>query len=537
MATVVRSVARRSTRRPILTVALVAGVGALVSAVWIWRTRQLGAFDPDEAGYLATALRLQRSIGWNPDVLRELASTEQGPLVPLLSVPLLVLGPRDPRTAMLIQPMFVVLSAVAVTGVTRRLAGPGAAVLAGCVTASLPMVVLASEAYWFGLAAGAFTATALWALLASDRFDSRWRFAFGAALGAMLLSRTMALGLVPAMVVAAAIQTGGDRRRLWRLLQALAVTAAVAAPWYFVQRDAVFSYLFDYGYGDRAGLWGSGGPLARLWFRIDRLSTGSGLPGPAIAAFIVVVAVAVALSARSLSLSRPWGTSTRDWVSCVCVVILGLAALVTTTNQGVWFELPVLLVLVAVVAAGLDRVGGSSRAVIAGVTVLVIVGIPIAMRLQGTTQARPALVEHDQRFDDATTADDAATDWRRLTEEVLRAVPDAGSDRAVSLSGNTFLFNSNTLELAAELAGRDIEIRVPDTLADSDSRAAELTPSVGGVPRDLLVALHDRALFTPDLDVQSFYDQALATGWRPVERWPMPGGGDVVLLRHGPGSP
>ena len=87
---------------PLRAVAGGSSVLALGQAIWLWTHRRLGAIDPDEAGYVATALRFHRLIGSEPLALpRAVGGTGYAPLVPLLSVPVQWLGPHDARTVAL----------------------------------------------------------------------------------------------------------------------------------------------------------------------------------------------------------------------------------------------------------------------------------------------------------------------------------------------------------------------------------------------------------------------------------------------------
>lgn len=526
------------TDHPLLVVLIVAAVVASATAVTIWRSNHLGSYDPDEAGYLATSLRIERHLGPNLGALRQAFGHAQAPLVPILSVPFLIIGPRDPRTAMMIQPVLLVAAAVGVGAITRRVAGNGAAIAAGVLTATAPTMVLAAGAYWFGLATATFAVLALWALFASDRLENRWRFAFGLAAGCMLLSRTMALGFIPALVAVGAIQAMGDRRRLVNLAQSLGVTALVAAPWYIAQREGVFGYLLDYGYRDRAGLWGSGGPPERLWFRFSRFAEGIGFDGNGRFVLLALTVVSVATVALTFRWSRPLERRELDWLTCVAFVALGTAALVSTTNQGVWFETPVALVLLAVIAGGLARLPRPLPVLAAAVTIVFGLSGAITIFVEGERHSTGALLQHDARLADGRQAATTSEEWWTLANEVAAALPDRPADRlgfAPYLSGNTYLFNTNTLQLAMEMKGEDGWVRVPDTFAGADQQVADLTPLTedgGDTERILLFALHDKDLFTPDLAVDEFHRRALDSGWQVIESWPMPYGGTVEMMRH-----
>ncbi len=359
---------------PLLTTALVTSVVAVGHAIWIWNHRLLGAFDPDEAGYLAAALRYERTL----DLLRPWAfvravgGTGTGPMVPLLSVPFLLVGPRDPRTAMLVQPLLSVLTSVSIAGIAFHLKGrPYPAILAGTSFLALPMAALATQSYWLGTGATAAMVGSMWALLASDRCANRRIWLYGFLLGVMLLTRTMMLGFLPAMALAGVIVAGRERRRLLRLAGAFGIAAVVAGPWWVANWTSIFDYLFSYGYGERAGLFGSGGIPQRLAFRFERILDGTGfgwLGNVVIAATVVAGLALAALGLRTAE--RRFNETQRSELALLVAVAVGLAALVSTSNNGVWFELPLVGLAIPLVVAAGARAPGVLRAA-AGCTVVV----------------------------------------------------------------------------------------------------------------------------------------------------------------------
>ncbi len=524
-------------RHPLLTVLVFGLVHAVVGAVWIWTHRRLGSYDPDEAGYLATALRYQRSIdpAHPMSFLREVTSTTNGPLVPILSLPFLIAGPRDPRAAMLVQPLLAALTGVAAAGITRRLAGATTAVVVGVFVVALPTMLLAAGSYWYGLGAAACMTGALWALLASERLTNRWRWVFGLCCGLMLLARTMALGFLPGLLLAGLVLAWGDRRRLLGWVEAVAVAGVVAGPWWIARREEILDYLVGYAYGSRAALWGTGGPVERL---LDRalLVSWSSFFLPIIPLAVVALAWGAKATLEGGAWRPPWSEHARAVAATATVVVLGFAALVSTSNRGVWFELPLVVAMIPLGAAIVARGRPLPRRLLGAWMLGVAVIAPVALRVAGIGHADGALVRYDERFTAGPTQQRRATDeWRALNEAVtgdLAELTDRGQKGSVWVTGNMFLLNTNSLTLTAELDGWPATLGVPDTLAAPSARAAELTPRVGGVERILVVVRHDLELFTPDLRWRSFERQALGAGWREVERYPMPVEGEVVVLRH-----
>lgn len=541
-------------RHPLVAVAVVASIVAAGHAIWVLTHRRLGALDPDEAGYIATALRFQRSIDpAHPlEFVRSVMSGGNGPLVPLLAVPLLILGPRSHGTVMIVQPLLLVFTCVSIAGATRRMTGPVTAFATGCSFLALPSAALATQSFWLGLGATACMTGAAWALVASERLTNRWTYAFGLATACMALSRTMTLAFVPGLFAAAAVLAGRDRRSWLGVARALGVMIVVAAPWYVLQREAIFGYLIDYGYSDRAGLFGSGGPLDRLAFRFDRISGDIGTSIVWTMAIIAATGIPIAVARYRKTGALPRGT--REAGAFSLAVLIGLAALVSTSNNGVWFELPLIGLMLAIagfiayqsflvlrIALGVQLIGQA-------VLVLAVTWWVVEPAAGLTAHYEQGFAQYDERYEQGRRDEqpEAARDWWELNESVEEAMRQldggTGLGALFTVSGNMQLFNSNTLSLAGELQGWGPAVRIPDTTLDPGEREPDLDPQALGrdgreVERILVVALHDKILFTPDAEVEDFYRQALDAGWERTQSFPMPGGGQVVILRHPAGSP
>lgn len=559
--------AARGTRRvaPEWVVAAVASVVAIGHGIWIWQHRRVGAIDPDEAGYLANALRYHRTLTDLDlaEFVRAVGGSATGPVVPLLSLPFLLVGPRDPRTAMLVQPALLVAIATMVCSLTRRLSTNTTAVVAGLAVLALPTFALGAQSYWLGMGAATMTAAAALSLLRSERLTNRWTWAFGVFVALLLMSRSMAAAFVPGLALAALLAAGRDRRRLLRLAGALGLTAALAGPWWLLNRSAILGYLLDYGYGARAAQFGSGSVVDRFGFRIERIWHEAGLDGP------FGWPVAVALSAGALALLRqglagrrapdragprpePSGWARSDATLLAVPALAGFAALLSTTNAGVWFELPVLVLAVPLAAALVQRaprpLGMVSTAAVATVAVGVLATtwwlVPARDRWWNFgiigAHYEGAFRLYDERFD-ADRRDElerAAADWAALNRRAARQMRDL--DRAeggvsFTISGNTELINNNTLVMAAELDGWQVRFNVPDTTGTVAELSAELSPRRdagrhGILDRRLVIARHDLLPFPADLDWERFADLARSRGWEEIGEIPLPVPGSVTIL-------
>ena len=92
----------------------------------------------------------------------------------------------------------MVLLTFATYGIGERLAGPRLGALAALVVATSHGTFIFAREYIFALPTAALLACAMYALLRSERLEiRRWAIACGAALGLMVLARTMACGLRP----------------------------------------------------------------------------------------------------------------------------------------------------------------------------------------------------------------------------------------------------------------------------------------------------------------------------------------------------
>jgi len=442
---------------------------------------------------------------------------------------------------MMVQPLLLVVSSVAVAGIARRLAGPWSAMVAGLIWATIPTVALASGSFWLGLGASTSAALAIWALLASNRLTNRWTYAYGIFIALMMMSRTMALGFVPALALAGIVVAGKEKASWLGLVKAGVVTLVIAGPWWAINWSSLTEYLFSYGYGDRAGLFGSGTVIDRLWFRIERITDGVGM------LWLVLILLEIGLLTGLISVIRQWRRSRvlppqlRNGLAVGAAVLAGIGVLVSTTNNGVWFELPVVVLLVPLCVSAFSRAWLPLR--IMALIAFALTGswsIARALWLVGPgDQLKPdsahyeyGFAQYDSRF--APTRRDelpaAAADWRKVNEEVvdrLSAIVGPGRPIPATITGNMVLVNSNSLALSAELSGNDLRAEIPDTVRDT--QRATLSPFTytrdgKKVERILVAGLHNKILFTPDAEVRRYVRDARARGWRTVSTVRFPGG-------------
>lgn len=531
-------------RHPVAAAAGIAAVIGLAHLLWIRAHRMPGLLDVDESGYLSSAWRFRAALGEGglPALVDEVAGTGTAPLVPLGSAALLAVGPDEVWSAMAVQPGLLVLAASSVAALATRLVPARTAVMAAAAFCTFPSVILATQSYWYGLAVAAFMGLSLWSLLASDRCRGRAIWWLVPLLAAMVLSRTMALGFVPAVVGAGVVLAWGDRRGLLRLAGATVGAALVAAPWYLATFEATLGYLVSAGYGRDAGQFGTESPVLQVVAIPAELALDSGV-GAAVA-----LAVAALLVIRRSRGEGP-GPARRAWRSperraLLVAIGLGALALMSTPNRGGWFSLPLLVPATAVGAEVVHRAG---RTVARATTILLATmgstfllagwwilpyGTPIPMATLYETTFRDA----DDRFDPSTRERQpgAAASWSSAHGRTLDAVDRLATepDPLVVVTGNMALFNSNQLELEARLRGRQIDVAVPDTSGPRSVQDAVLAPTTRGSARSvvLLVVDHDHERFYLDVDSRGFATRAEAAGWTTTETIRLPNGDRVRIM-------
>ena len=201
---------RRGLFTPTIAVAVLIAVTVALHLVWLDRFRRGFLTEWDEAGYIQIAI-LDRA-GLAHDGLTGLARAVltqpvEAPLVPFATVPIYLIAGVGVFASFLILPVFFGLLVLATYLLARDLVQPWWAVLAAAVAASIPAVTDYTRLYHFAMPAALWVTLALWALIRSDGFERRrYSLAFGAAIGLMVLTRTMTLSYLPGFAVAALVQ-------------------------------------------------------------------------------------------------------------------------------------------------------------------------------------------------------------------------------------------------------------------------------------------------------------------------------------------
>ncbi len=215
---------------------LLLALGAVMAA-WVSLDRRPPEWD--HANHLERALECHR-------ILAEPGHDRLGEIVAMSSfyppVVLCAAGlayfvlPASTLTAQAVIWMFLVVGALAVWGLGRRLLDPAAGLLAAFCFVTAPFVVFSLLRFQLDLPLAAAVAVALYALVRAEAFQSLgWSLALGVVLGlGMLVKPPFAAYLLPPLAWAAwlALRAPDRGTRLRHLTFALLVGGLVALPWY-----------------------------------------------------------------------------------------------------------------------------------------------------------------------------------------------------------------------------------------------------------------------------------------------------------------
>jgi Dolichyl-phosphate-mannose-protein mannosyltransferase len=393
-------------------------VGALALALvafdawWIATHRHGYPLDVDEAGYTAIGLvdyfglREGGLDGWWDAVQTQ---APHAPLVPAITSLLLIVKPGVLEGyGTLIG--FLVLLVFATYGIGERLAGPRLGALAAFVVGASPGAFAFTREYVFALPTAALLSAAVYALLRSDGLRlRRWAIACGAALGLMLLARTMAVAFVPGVLVAGVLSaavrawlaqenTASIGGRALNLGLLVATGAAVASTWYLRNMQSVVDYLTDYGYGTQSNYYGAEQSLVS-WSRLravaermageDLLALFAGLVLLGLVALgVAVVQRVVAASDRRRELCSLAGS---DAMTVAFVFIAGYAALTSSQNAGNGFTFPISVLLPPLAVIALCRYRTATAPVVVSIAAIGILNVAAATNLSEDL-SRPRLV-------------------------------------------------------------------------------------------------------------------------------------------------
>lgn len=354
--------------------ALIVAVGCLVMAAinlwWVATYRHGYPMDVDEAGYTMIGVVNFLSFengglsGWWEAVQNQ---APNAPLLPALTSIVLIFNPGLMQGfGVLIA--FGALLTLATYGVAERLAGPRLGALAALAVGTSQGIFSFTREYIFALPTAAFLTCAVYALIRSEgALRRRWAIACGAAIGLMLLSRTMAVAFLPGLGIAIALPVVLNYRdrlkeRLLNLGLLVLSGVLVAATWYWNNIGPVYDYLTEFGYGSQAQNYGEEASflswerfelVAEKLMQADLLVPMSALVVLGLAACAIAVVQRMrAAEDRKAEALRILGS---DAVALFVVAAAGFGALMSSQNAGNGFTFPVAMLLPPLAVVALRR--------------------------------------------------------------------------------------------------------------------------------------------------------------------------------------
>jgi 4-amino-4-deoxy-L-arabinose transferase-like glycosyltransferase len=545
---------------PLLTVAALAVVVGLVNLAWAMANRRLGGLDVDEVSYLTQTFRWHRMVDPSAPfaVPASVLDQDKGPITMLVSVAALLVGANTIATAFAASVFLHGVSAVAVAGIANRLAGSRAALVSGLVALALPAAVVAARSYQLAPAVGAGLTLAVWSLLASSRGRRLGpMLAFGASVAILLLSRTMAVSFIPGLVIAGALHLDRTKEVLRNATLSIAVAVALAGRWYWAQREPISEYLFGHGYGASAEAYGPssiGARFERRWVMISEAV------GPVLLTIgcLVVIAALVHAGLRALRGRPAVAASLRSGLAVVWITVaLGMAALMSTANLGMYFELPLLLLAVPGVAGLTARLPRPARGwiggVAAGVAVMTLVvsvmdtggrasGGPggqfrstlfvgLANYQRATVDAEPRLGSPDREV-----RREAMDEWWGATRQVVLEVDALVDEEPImqTICGSGPQLNAGAITLAGELDQRlrDSWFEWLPTTAPPSEMERLLQPLSWETPRIVVIIESPAEPFPGDETSERCAATAERLGWRTEATVALPDGGVARVMVH-----
>ncbi|CAD6542161.1 ArnT family glycosyltransferase [Paraburkholderia sabiae] len=331
------------------------------SVHWLIEYRFGQSLDIDESGYLALSVAFAKAKiygGWTGWLRALSAPLGFAPMAPIVaSLAMIGFGVNE-NYGFLCNVGFAVGTLVLMFVVLRR-SSLLHALLACILLASLSDFVVFSRGFQFVTPTTFFFFASFACFVLSDGFRlSSYSALVGAALGCMILSRTMAVAFLPAFAFSFLLYLylarGFSRETLKNILLSVIVFLIVALPWYIRNFASVFGYLFSFGYGAHAAEYGHSQGIftwANLSLRFRWIFVQMRLPH-----FFFVVPIFL-IGLLSVLIGRKRGVTGNLIIagSALCLACFGI--LWTSQNMGTGFDAPIYTVMIYCVAAWLGTIG------------------------------------------------------------------------------------------------------------------------------------------------------------------------------------
>ncbi|MBW0017786.1 MAG: glycosyltransferase family 39 protein [Mycobacterium sp.] len=551
-------------------------VWCLIDLRWVWLYRRGNLLDIDEAGYLTLAVAAARNHEYGLVFF-----TIYSPATPAAAALIFsVFGPH------LVLGFLVPIIAAALTGYLTfslglTIGGPRLAWLALVLVSTTPVFVDYSRQFSFAMSCALAVTAALYCLLRSEGLTSvRWTMWFGVCVGLMPLTRTMAIAYVPGVLLAALITSLGhpdSRQRLARLGRATILAALITAVWLVPNWKGVLGYLLSFGYGGHSGSagrillleWESW--LSTLQYYIQDLQL---IHSTILFLGLAITAVIALRTLRGLSgMHIVWRIAHSKLFGPALLFAFGTVALVSTSNHGTAFDLPLFPALTLVSGWGVTRANRHVLRGTAAVTTLaaLVAYVPLvdlhsrfaeprALAIPGIgpafiTDGRaylqryeasgipgPAGVTVGSLVSSKTEPIDAATtrEWQTVIGQTVdfirREIP---SNRPVTFGFGHILYNLATVQLV-EFSRYDFPDGVPwgagiDQASMNRSEDAYFQVLTTGGPKDSCLLFTSGGVVNeipPIPNSEALAAAARRAGFVQAAQWKLPDGRDVLAWRR-----
>jgi len=331
------------------------------SVHWLVEYRFGQSLDIDESGYLALAVAFAKAKiygGWTGWLRALSAPLGFAPMAPIAaSLAMIAFGVNE-NYGLLCNVGFAVCTLILMFVVLRRSSLPHA-LLACILLASLSDFVVFSRGFQFVTATTFFFFAGFACFVLSDGFRrSSYSALVGAALGCMILSRTMALAFLPAFafsfLVYLYLTRGFSRETIKNIVLSIIVFLIVALPWYVRNFASVFGYLFSFGYGAHAAEYGHSQGVftwANLSLRFRWIFVQMRLPH-----FFFIVPLFI-IGLASVLVRRKRDATSHLIIAGSVLCLSCFAVLWTSQNMGTGFDAPIYPVMIFCVAAWFGTMG------------------------------------------------------------------------------------------------------------------------------------------------------------------------------------
>jgi hypothetical protein len=385
----------------------------------------------------------------------------------------------------------------------------------------------------------------------------------------MPLARTMTIGFIPGIVLAAIVYAVFDRsdrlRRFLILAGSLLLAVATAATWLWPDGRYVFGYLLNFGYGTHAVEYGPS--QVRFGFA-DWLCTAQTFVAYVyLPHFLMMLAGALSLLwVAGLSLVRDGFSALRGFafanvLPIVIYVAEALVALTSTQNKGSAFIAPMVPAMIVLAVWSCSKLSRNQVYQWAMVTAAILAAVLATVPLIDLNLSRiwtidvPILgpstildgrgeIQHYEGFGGFATTNpsvpiDSAdgTAWVEVSAATATKIRQMGGAQPVTAFGfRHFMYNVNTVGLQEWIKdGSQTRFVMVDPIVTGDSMAGDLNWLTHGDAATaclLLTCEGDKAQIPPLLDDARMVDAAKQAGFQNVAQWALPNGQTVLLWKR-----